>query len=400
MRLLLTSNAAHDPPQGGSTRSNLAWMEHFAGQGHDCYAVCPTPGHEDSRVTRRQGVEVRAFRDLSMHPGLLRGQILELQPDWVFVSSEDVAHVLLREAARIAAGRLIYLAHTPQFLPFGPESWNPDPEAAALVQRARAVVAIGQHMRQYIQRHAGVAAHVTHPPLYGAPPWPRFGQFGAGYVLLINPCLVKGVPVFLEMARRFPHVPFAGLAGWGTTGADRAAMQALPNVRVLETVPRIDDVLREATLLLMPSLWYEGFGLIAMEAMLRGLPVIASDSGGLLEAKAGTGYVIPVRGITRYLPKYDERGMPEAVAPEQDAGPWAEALQTLLTDADAYREEAERSRAAAERFVSGLSAAGLAELVASLPPDEQPLDAPAATARPLDAARRALLLDRLKRKRA
>ena len=37
----------------------------------------------------------------------------------------------------------------------------------------------------------------------------------------------------------------------------------------------------------MPSLWFEGFGLIAMEAMLRGLPVIASDSGGLEEAKAG-----------------------------------------------------------------------------------------------------------------
>ena len=45
----------------------------------------------------------------------------------------------------------------------------------------------------------------------------------------------------------------------------------------------------------MPSLWYEGFGLIAMEAMLRGIPVISSDSGGLVEARQGTGFVIPVR---------------------------------------------------------------------------------------------------------
>ena len=34
-------------------------------------------------------------------------------------------------------------------------------------------------------------------------------------------------------------------------------------------MPDIEDVLREARCLLMPSLWYEGFGLIAMEAMLR-----------------------------------------------------------------------------------------------------------------------------------
>ena len=62
-------------------------------------------------------------------------------------------------------------------------------------------------------------------------------------------------------------------------------MSRLANVTVLETVPGIDEVLSRARLLLMPSLWLEGFGLIAMEAMLRGLPVIASDSGGLVEAK-------------------------------------------------------------------------------------------------------------------
>ena len=82
-------------------------------------------------------------------------------------------------------------------------------------------------------------------------------------------------------------------------------------------------------LLLMPSLWLEGFGLIAMEAMLRGLPVIASDSGGLVEAKAGTGFVIPVRPLERFEPVFDETHMPKPVDVPQNIEPWVDALQIL-----------------------------------------------------------------------
>jgi NAD(P)-dependent dehydrogenase (short-subunit alcohol dehydrogenase family) len=46
--------------------------------------------------------------------------------------------------------RLVYLAHTPQFFPFGPASWNADPQAAEIVRKARAIVAIGNHMQGYI----------------------------------------------------------------------------------------------------------------------------------------------------------------------------------------------------------------------------------------------------------
>lgn len=397
MRLLLTSNASHLPPKGGSTRSNLAWLRHLASLGHECHAVCPTDAHAPDFEAPSDGIRVHAFRDLSMRPGTLGAKIVELQPDWVLVSSEDVSHILLREAGRTAPDRLIYLAHTPQFYPFGPESWNPDATATEAVRNARAVVAIGEHMRGYIREHAGVDARVIHPPMYGSPPWNRFGRFGSGFVLMINPCVVKGIGIFLALAQAFPQVSFAGLAGWGTTSADRAAMAAHSNVRVLETVPGIEEVLREATVLLMPSLWYEGFGLIAMEAMLRGLPVIASDSGGLREAKRGTGYVLPVRPIARYERNFDETGMPVAVAPEQDLAPWQDALHRLLTDEQAYWQEAECARGAAERFVGGLDIADFARMLDSMERPGRALPAQSAP-KPLDAARRALLLGRLRKK--
>jgi glycosyltransferase involved in cell wall biosynthesis len=187
---------------------------------------------------------------------------------------------------------------------------------------------------------------------------------------MVNPCAVKGISIFLLLARVFPNVEFAALKGWGTTAQDRAALSALPNVRVLDTVPDIEDVLCEARCLLMPSLWYEGFGLIAMEAMLRGVPVVASNSGGLEEAKRGTGCIVPVNPVGKYELVFDDTGMPRAVVPEQDLHPWVATLETMLNDEAAYWGEAERSRSTALAFVGRLDASDFERYLQQLRPSE------------------------------
>lgn len=367
MRVLLVSNASYAPPKGGSTRSNLIWLEALARAGHMCRVVCPPAadaGLEREEV-QHDNVTVVRVRQLARHASLLTTEVEAFHPDWVLVSSEDLSHLLIREAHRAAPGRLVYLAHTPQWFPFGPESWNPDPEAASIVRHARAVVAIGHHMAGYIAQHLGREVRVIHPPIYGPGPWPDFGK-PDGSILLVNPCAVKGIRIFLALADRFPSLRFEALAGWGTTSADRAEMRRRPNIAVLETVPSIDDALSRARLLLAPSLWYEGFGLIVMEAMLRGLPVIASDSGGLQEAKHGTGYVVPVQPITRYQSAVDETGMPQPEELEQDLEPWADALRRLTGQDNAYWAESQRSRDAAHAFVASLRAGELEDLLRSL----------------------------------
>src|SRR4029453_14237303 len=105
--------------------------------------------------TTRNGVSIFSVRDLVLNRAVLTEQIRGFEPDFVLVSSEDLSHVLLREAYAAAPDRLVYLAHTPQFYPFGPASWNPDPQAAAIVRAARGVVAIGHYMRAYIGEHLG-----------------------------------------------------------------------------------------------------------------------------------------------------------------------------------------------------------------------------------------------------
>ena len=364
MRILLTSNASYAPARGGSTRSNLVWLRHLAEHKHQCRIVCASlDGDSDDTVW---GIRIHSVKNLVQRRTVLDSHIHQFQPDFVLVSSEDLSHLLLAEAARVAANKLVYLAHTPQFFPFGPESWNPSPRATGIIRTARAVVAIGQSAAGYIEQATGVRAAVIHPPIYGQPPFARFGCFDHGSVMMINPCQVKGIGIFLELARRFPEVAFQGLAGWGTSGDDRTAMAQLPNVQVIESVSDIEEALSQARVLLMPSLWYEGFGLIAMEAMLRGIPVISSDSGGLVEARQGTGFVIPVRRIERYLQEFDETHMPRPVIPEQNLEPWTEALALLLHNRALYDAESERCRAAALGFVAKLDASDFEKLLVSL----------------------------------
>ncbi|WP_031500292.1 glycosyltransferase [Bryobacter aggregatus] len=364
MRILLAASASYDPPKGGSTRSNLIWLRALAARGHECLVVC---GGED-RETVVDGVRIRGIGEIGRSGNRVGDAVRDFDPDFVLVSSEDLSHVLLREAHRTAKDRLVYLAHTPQWFPFGPEAWHPDAEAAALLQDALAIVSIGTHMASYIEKHLGRQAHVVHPAMYGEPPWPSYDNFHKQSILLINPCTAKGLPIYLELARRFPQLQFLALKGWGTTSADIAAMQALPNLEVLDAVPEIDEVFARSSLLLAPSLWYEGFGLVVTEAMMRGVPVMVSAHGGLEEAAASSRYRLPVRPIERWLPKRDETGMPVGVVEAQPVDAWARALDEMMSDEKLYANERLHVMMAARDFVKGVSENDLEALLHTLRP--------------------------------
>jgi glycosyltransferase involved in cell wall biosynthesis len=369
----------------------------MARAGHACRIVCGASG-EGAEFGYHESIAVDSVEDPARRIQTLRRQIREFAPDWVLVSYEDLGHGLLREAQHEAPGRVVYLAHTPQFFPFGPASWNPNRQGAALVAQAAAIVAIGHHMAEYIERELGRRAVVIHPPIYGAAPYSDYANFERGFITMINPCAVKGISIFLETARRLPQYRFAVVPGWGTTGEDRRALNRVPNIRILPNPKDIDYVLAQTRLLLNPALWYEGFGLIVMESMLRGIPVVASDSGGLKEAKRGTGYVIPVKNIERYEPVFDEHAMPRPVVLENDASPWVAALTELLTDRSAYQRESAASREAAGRFVSGLDAGDLERLLKSLKAGGV-AQAERANIESLTPEKRALLLERLRKRR-
>jgi surfactin synthase thioesterase subunit len=193
--------------------------------------------------------------------------------------------------------------------------------------------------------------------------WPDLGRFDNPYVTMANPCAVKGIDIFLALADAFPETAFAAVPTWGATETDRAALRARPNVRLLAPVDDMNVLLRQTRVLLVPSVWAEARSRIVVEAMLRGVPVLAADVGGISEAKMGVPYLLPVAPIRKYQTAVDEQMVPIPEVPPQDIGPWREALGRLLTDRGHYEEIARQSRAAALAYAESLTAGPLEEIL-------------------------------------
>jgi glycosyltransferase involved in cell wall biosynthesis len=390
MKILMTMNLPYTRVYGGANRSNRGLAEALAARDHSFRVVAPAIAAL-SPITEQQfleelesegigvasngeiarfnlnGVDVRAVIDPSRLCSYLAEQMREFEPDWTLVSSEDRSQSLLEAALKVDASRVIYIAHTPQMFPFGPAALYPGKRRTELIGRAAAIVTISRFVADYIQRWTGFESFINHPPHYDRGPFPQCSRVDDGYVLMMNACAVKGISIFLALALALPDVQFAALPGWGTTDAERTALAGLANVLLLENRKNLDDILDRTRVLLMPSLWVEGFGMAVIDAMLRGIPVLASNHGGLVEAKLGTDYLLPVHPIERFEDRLDENMLPIPVVPKQDIDPWQNALNRLLSDRALYERQSAAAHAAASTFVSSLGVESLEDFLLRLP---------------------------------
>ena len=425
MRILLAQNSLYYPAHGGGDKSNRLLAEALAARGHTVRAVArisvfgeaeqkkyladlalrgqPIDVVEEGVVQfRRQDVDVRVAANTSLR-AYFKEQFEQYQPDITLTSTDDPAQFLLEIALR---SRVIYLARATLALPFGPDCAFPSEVRTARLRRADRVIGVSQYVADYCRRYAGIPAVHVPISLIEAEEWPELGRFDNEFVTITNPCAVKGIEIFLALADCFPNTTFAAVPTWGTTEHDRAALAARPNVRLLEPVDNIDDLLRRTRVLLVPSLWAEARSRIVLEAMLRGIPVIAADIGGIPEAKMGVPYLLPVNPIVKYEPAVDEQMVPVAEVPPQDIGPWRDALSKLLTNRDHYNEIANASRVAALGYARTLDVSPFEEIcrhtAATQPQGEpRPVARPSGTAPSpqLSEDKRRLLALRL-RKRA
>jgi len=107
-------------------------------------------------------------------------------------------------------------------------------------------------------------------------------RFGAIHLLTVRRLTHRtGVLELAELVSKLHGAVTLSVAGGGEL-LDSLRQMKYPNVNVLGKVDEdaLDLLYRQSDLVILPSLELEGFGLIIIESILRGTPVLASDKAG------------------------------------------------------------------------------------------------------------------------
>lgn len=427
LRLLLTHNSLYYPAFGGGDKSNRLLMAALAARGHHVAVLArveefgsTAQWHLANELSARgvepflsaeglqfqlDGVIVRVF---TQGPSLRRwaaAAIREVQPDVILASTDDAGHLMLGAAVQADSARVVYLIRALIALPFGPCSPHPNARKTEVLRHLDGVAAVSEYVAAYARRWGRIAAVHVPISLPDRTEYNAVGNLANRFVTLINPCAGKGQAIFMGLARRMPDVEFAAVPTWGTTPTDLEELRSLPNITVLPPLEDVDQIYAQSRVVLVPSLWAEARSRVPLEAMARGIPVLASNVGGMDEAMLGMDYLLPVKAAERYRPASDRSMVPAVEITPQDVGPWAEVLTRLLGDRMLYARISARARERAEDYVRNVTVAPfeayLQQVLRSPRKGRPPALAPSAGLHPasaLSAERRSLLIARLRRR--
>ncbi len=169
----------------------------------------------------------------------------------------------------------------------------------------------------------GFSAEVIHPIIRPE----KYHVSGKGdFITMINPHPLKGLDLALKVADLCHDLPFLFVEGWPLNAQERAEffpqIKARGNIRFIKPQKDMRRVYGQTKILIVPSRWEEAFGRVAAEAQISGIPVIASERGGLPESVGPGGFLMP-----------------------PDAGPeeWAEKVRHLYSNEKLYEELSQKA---------------------------------------------------------
>jgi glycosyltransferase involved in cell wall biosynthesis len=289
---------------GGSERHLLTLLPALADRGFEPVLVgLDDPAWDASDFYG--SLSVPAVRIPSAHdldPLLLARLVRSLRADVVHTHLVH-ADVYGGVAAKLRGARLVSTKHNDD--PFRTGAFRH--VERGLARLADSVIAITESLRRFTVDEVGVPAAKVETIHYGLDDLPQaWGENPPdavpreARVLLAVARLTpqKGVDVAV---RALPSLPADAVLVVLGEGPERPALQQLARELGVEErvflpgrVPDVAAWLRRATLLVHPARW-EGFGLGVLEAMLAGLPVVASRVSSLPEVVVDgeTGLLVP-----------------------------------------------------------------------------------------------------------
>jgi glycosyltransferase involved in cell wall biosynthesis len=301
-------------------------LYHRALHGVSVHAFAPDAPRPGRPPTREQG---RAF--LSLFDVVQQ----RFQPDVLLTyGGHGLAFPLIRRAKQRGL-KVVFALH------------NFDYTDADLFREVDAVLVPSQAAQQHYHQKLGIVSTAIPGPWS----WERVlcPEVRGRFVTFVNPQPSKGAFWFARIAHelnhRRPDIPLLvvegrGRAEWLAQGD--LDLSGLTNLRRMPTTPDPRRFYQLSRVVLMPSLCQEALGRVAVEALINGIPVLASRRGGLPEALAGAGFLFDIP--EEYTPQ--SRQAPTAA----EVGPWLETLERLWDDEAWYAAERARCRRAAEAW--------------------------------------------------
>ncbi|KAI9136684.1 hypothetical protein BKA69DRAFT_1102557 [Paraphysoderma sedebokerense] len=210
----------------------------------------------------------------------------------------------------------IFVVHSAEHLPFGPYAGYEIPNFCPglheieepRLQSIEAIFCVSRALQSYINTHSHVPLsplHVPiHPLIYGKPPYPVYDNWNKNWIVGVNLGELKGWSVFKQIVKRLGKkmkdngMKFVLVKSWNVTKKIEEEAKLLDNLMIVDSFLNPEHLYRQTKLLIMPSLWFEAFGLVALEPTLRGVPITTSNTGGLPESHLQLPYTLEVKPIT------------------------------------------------------------------------------------------------------
>jgi glycosyltransferase involved in cell wall biosynthesis len=207
-------------------------------------------------------------------------------------------------------------------------------ENVRAMRKAKLVVANSRYVARRAKELLGVDATVVYPQIdvsaLSATALPPLEE--RPYIMMVGDQDVKGPGTFRRIAEAMPGEKFLAI-GRGFADGTRGNVTR----RGFANDPL--TYYRRAKLVLLPSTWEEGFGMVSVEASALGIPTIVSGRGGLPETVPNSDMV---------------------VADYRDPARWVGAIESALGD---HERRSEAARDHARQFDGRLQAAALVERV-------------------------------------
>ncbi|RGP74185.1 glycosyltransferase family 4 [Fusarium sporotrichioides] len=173
----------------------------------------------------------------------------------------------------------------------------------------------------------------------------HFGPF-AGGIPGQSSTPFKGSSIFFHLAKALPQYEFLAFIGRSINEQITVQKEDLSNITNRSPCVNQEDLWRGIRALVVPSLWREAWGMVAVEAHIRGIPVVSSNIGALPEAILGLNYIMLVSGISG-----DDDDSGNYIIPEQGMKPWVNVMTRLTEDRSEYEKTSLHARNTTQRWL-------------------------------------------------